>query len=719
MSKKCIVCCLLVFSIVFSVLIFSSCTSSKSKPETITLNAVYDSTEIILDEKFTSIFDFKFYDNIYLCGQIDDFVAFASINASDISYLTTDVPAPAIGFCKTNDAYIVITSLLKPNSEYVSYILHLVSEQGITLSVFEIPAIINENEEFHTFTLDETICVVDSEKCISLNLTIGAWDTLFYFDSYGIFQDLSYSNSNVLFSFKNLYGETVCYRLDETLSLKTTSFANSNILNTSKFIFTANNSTFYICNSQGIYNTSQKDQLLLSWANSCIDFENINDIIFIDASTLYILYRAATNKPVSLFLLKPAAESATQERIIIRVSYYESGSKTIPQAAIQFNSCSDKYYILLDEKATVFTESYDQSVSMLSSFEKDILSNKVGDVIVLNTDYREYADKEIFCNLYDFLSSDTSIQKDDIFKCVLKSLEYNNNLFIITPCFRIKTLVTKSSDIFPSSWNCSEFISLSSSLKAPRQLLSNMNQDNLMDILCKYGISSFIDLKTSSCDFTNSYFKDILDFLYELPYETAPSYSFSDCSPYQDGTYLLYYATICNIADYLSLKVRFGYDNSLTFLGLPSNQGGVSHIEHGDYYAISENSAVKEGAWEFIKFILINYSSNSYIPALNTTPFDKWCSQQQNYSYLFDTGATYTAIDLQTNLSPKSINLTQELIDEFVSMLNSTQSIQPLPAQVSEIIEEELSLFLSGQNSAEKTVNYIQNRVSIYLSEKE
>lgn len=116
--------------------------------------------------------------------------------------MTTDVPAPAIGFCKTNDAYIVITSLLKPNSEYVSYILHLVSEQGITLSVFEIPAIINENEEFHTFTLDETICVVDSEKCISLNLTIGAWDTLFYFDSYGIFQDLSYSNSNVLFSFK-------------------------------------------------------------------------------------------------------------------------------------------------------------------------------------------------------------------------------------------------------------------------------------------------------------------------------------------------------------------------------------------------------------------------------------------------------------------------------------------------------------------------------------
>ena len=153
MNKKCIVCCLLVFSIVFSVLIFSSCTSSKSKPETITLNAVYDSTEIILDEKFTSIFDFKFYDNIYLCGQIDDFVAFASINASDISYLTTDVPAPAIGFCKTNDAYIVITSLLKPNSEYVSYILHLVSEQGITLSVFEIPAIINENEEFRMMKL--------------------------------------------------------------------------------------------------------------------------------------------------------------------------------------------------------------------------------------------------------------------------------------------------------------------------------------------------------------------------------------------------------------------------------------------------------------------------------------------------------------------------------------------------------------------------------------
>ena len=62
-----------------------------------------------------------------------------------------------------------------------------------------------------------------------------------------------------------------------------------------------------------------------------------------DPSALYILYRPAANKPLSLFLLTPASGSSSQERIIVRVSYYESGSRTLPQAALQFNTYSDKY----------------------------------------------------------------------------------------------------------------------------------------------------------------------------------------------------------------------------------------------------------------------------------------------------------------------------------------------------------------------------------------
>lgn len=715
--KRRVMYCILFFSVVFLTFVFMSC-SPKPKTETIILNGVYESTEMILDEKITSICNFAFYDNMYLCGQIDDYVAFASIHASDISYLTTDVPAPAVGFCKTVDSYMVITSLFNPVSGEVSYILHLVSEQGVTLSVFEMPVFIKENEELYIFTVNQTICVADSEKCITLDVSTGVWDTLFFFDSYGFFQSLSYSSSGVTFSFKNLYGETVFYNLDETLSLKFISFDNSTIFNTADFMFTSPDSSAYICNSQGIFHVSQTDQMVLSWSNSCIDYSSIKDILFIDPSALYILYRPAVNKPLSLFLLTPASGSGSQERIIVRVSYYESGSRTLPQAALQFNAHSDKYHIVLEEKATVFTESHEQNASLLSSFEKDILANKAGDVIVLNTDYREYADKGVFCDLYDWLSKDTALQKDNIFQCVLQSLEYNNGLFVITPYFRIKTLVTKSADILPSSWSCSAFISLSNSLQAPVQLLSNMSQSNLTDILCKYGIFTPGELEASSRKSTDSSLRDILDFLYNLPHETPSLTSFSDCSPYQEGTYLLYNAAIYNIADYLSLKVRFGYDNRLTFLGFPSSQGGVSHIVHGDYYAISKSSTVKEGAWEFIKFVLENVSSNSYIPALNTAVFEEWCSQQQSYSYLFETGAAYTPIELQTNPSPNEFNITKELIDAFTDTLNTAKSLPPLPYQISEMIEEELSSFFSGQNSAEKTMDFIQNRVRIYLSEK-
>ncbi len=708
-----------------SFLFISGCSSTESPPETIVLDSVYDRKEIFLDEKFSSICDFTFYDNLYLCGQINGYVTFALFDAAAISYQPTDIPAPAIGFCKSDDNYIVITSLFDYISQASSYQIHLVSEQGTTLSNFTIPLIINDNDKIHTFVINQTICVTDSEKCISVDASSGAYDILFYFDSYGDLLDFSYNNSTALFLFKNLYGENICYTLDGTLTLNVLSLGNSHFLNTATSVFSSSESISYICNSIGIYQTSPQEQVLLNWANSCIDFSGISDILFIDASTLYILYRPSTNKPLSLFLLTPTSNSSTQERVIVRVSYYESGSRIIPQAALQFNSSSTKYYIVPEERASVFTESYNQSISMLSSFDKDILSNDIGDVVVLNTDFRQYADKGIFCNLYDFISTDSAIHKENFFQCVLESLEYNDSLFVITPYFRIKTLVAKNADFFPLPWNCSNFISFSNSLCEPSQLLSSMSRGNLTDILCRFGISSFIDFENTSCDFKNSSFSDILDFLYALPDTVTLAHSISDCTPYQDNTYLLYYATICNIADFLSLKVRFGYTNSLAFLGFPSNQGGLAHIEHQDYYAISEHSNVKEGAWEFIKFLLSNCTSHSnsvsssYIPSLNTDPFDNWCSQQQKYSYLFDDGATYTAIDLQTSASLSALNISQELIAEFVSILNSTKAIQPLPAGISEIIEEELSLFFSGQNTSDKTTDFIQNRVQLFLNEKE
>ena len=50
-------------------------------------------------------------------------------------------------------------------------------------------------------------------------------------------------------------------------------------------------------------------------------------------------------------------------------------------------------------------------------------------------------------------------------------------------------------------------------------------------------------------------------------------------------------------------------------------------------------------------------------------------------------------------------------------MLYSIQSIQLIPSKISEIVEDELILFFSGQNTADETTNYIQNRVQLFLNE--
>lgn len=708
-------CCICIFLLLSLI----ACTASPSEPETITLDAIYNKTEISLDITLSSLSSIVYNKNLYVCGQIDGSIAIATISGSETAHVITDVTAPALAFCMSNDNYVVITNTSTiPNSS--SYTLSLVAKNGTTTASYTLPIILSESQELHCFLLKDIVVILDGEKCIFFNLSEGTIEIPFYFDTYGSFAGFSDTQTYKLLLFKNLYGETACYTFDDSFSLKNFDLIDLNKIKTANTLFISSESECFFGNTQGIY-SAESGNLILSWINSNINSNYITDIVMLDPSTIYMLYRSDNSESVKLFILSPSSVDESHERTVIRVSYYESGSKTIPQAALLFNSMSSKYYVICDEQATVFTESSDQINAMMSEFDKAILSNKVGDVIILNSDFRTYADKGIFCDLYDFMINDPELKNDKFFDCVINSLEYKQKLYVLTPSFRIKTLVGKASNFSTTDWSCSDFISFSNSIDKPNQLLAVMSRSNLTNILYNSAINSFVDIQTATCNFSDAAFSEILNYLSELPEEAPLTYSIADCVPYQNDTYLLYNATICNLADYLALKVRFGHSEDLLFVGYPSNTGGVSQIQHSDYYAISNTSQVKEGAWEFIKFLTMNclsiHNLNSYIPSMKQDVFQEWCTHQQNYDYLFEDGALYTAVDPSLPSNSPTLSITPEVITEFYSIVESTTPIKLLPSTINEIITEETSSYFSGVNSINQTIKYIQSRVEIYLNE--
>lgn len=262
--------------------------------------------------------------------------------------------------------------------------------------------------------------------------------------------------------------------------------------------------------------------------------------------------------------------------------------------------------------------------------------------MVFNSNYEKYAEKEIFLDLYELMKEDEDISKNDIFPCVLNSLEYNGHLYAAAPYFRIKTLVGKESNIpikTDEIWDGRALIELNSSLSENQRLTAAKNREYFTNMLLMYSAGAYIDFDNNKCDFGNEDFISLLKYINDIPEGNDLAEDFGKTGIYRNDTCLLYSATLCNIPDYFAVKYRFGIDELLNFVGYPSPDGGKSVVAPYNYYAISSESAVREGAWEFIKFLMTEYLTlnssdmNSNIPTLKPF-FNKWVEMQQSYKYI-------------------------------------------------------------------------------------
>ena len=212
-----------------------------------------------------------------------------------------------------------------------------------------------------------------------------------------------------------------------------------------------------------------------------------------------------------------------------------------------------------------------------------------------------------------------------------------------------------------------------------------------------------IDWENGVCDFDTPLFAKLL--------EAAMRYG-------DDGRKELEAA----IADYISLDSFFRFNGTAEQAAEGRVSSGIL-FEDGCYgeavssftMAINVNSAHKDGAWEFISFLLgeeVQDREEWSLPPVHRESFDKWLDWyiRDMSEVRFEDGHRYYPPYVGSDTS-------EEKQEEYRRAIEEARHLPARTAPVLTIILEEAGDYFNGSKSAEEVSSVINNRVRLFLEE--
>lgn len=169
--------------------------------------------------------------------------------------------------------------------------------------------------------------------------------------------------------------------------------------------------------------------------------------------------------------------------------------------------------------------------------------------------------------------------------------------------------------------------------------------------------------------------------------------------------------------------------------GVLFDDGCYAAIRSGTTLAINANSSNKEGAWEFISFLLedmgtdeLNSARADEISLTGRKAFDIWVERQKEQ--VADGKEIHELRRSNVCLPDGSWTITEELvftedditeerIAEYLDILEKAHTYPLRTAPVLDIIREEAADYFNGSKNAEAVSELITNRVQLYLDERQ
>ena len=474
---------------------------------------------------------------------------------------------------------------------------------------------------------------------------------------------------------------------------------------------------------------------LVDWEKRRIDNAVRGAVTAVDSEYVFSLMKNTEDDTLALIRLAATDDEAlvypaVNKKTVI-VAGFNLWDGQIKKAIDEFNALSAEYRIMLKD---YYQGNFDDA---LINLNLDITSGNMPDIIVFSDFYQlprdSYVKKGLFADLYEFIDNDPDMKRDDYLPNALEALETDGKLYFGATSFNTHVLIGKKSVVGEKmGWTWNEYNELISKQPSgtipfayaydteigvsPKHIILRVAAHPLM--------ADFIDEKNATCDFITSNFTNLLEMINDFPQDVGDLRT----SDFSNGNPLLMDGSMSNFYDLKKWENEY-FKEEITFIGFPDDGGGSG--AYGTLYnpfAISAKSEVKDGAWAFAKYLLTDCQEMSG-PTINLPDY-KFIFGFMGYpikiselhriaeiSKVSPSDNGYRVYN-EVNYSSDGYYVNDDKdIKKILDFINSVKFTN-FDAKIQDIISEESEGFLAGQKTAEEVAEIIQNRVNLYLAER-
>ena len=492
---------------------------------------------------------------------------------------------------------------------------------------------------------------------------------------------------------------------------------------------------FFASNANGLYTYNIGDAepvQVMDFLNSDLSCFELNDISFINEQEFIATYNDTADGTfkVSRFTHVDNAEVAEKINLVLGCEYM---TDTLNAQIVAFNKTSEKYRITIknyDDYNTM--EDYTLGTTQLNN---DIIAGNMPDILVFNSSMNisYMANKGLLADVGELISKDKELADIEYLSNVFEAFSVNDKMYAVIPAFSVQTMVARKDMVGNRmDWTMSEFNKYMSTLSDDVKPFGNLlTRNDLMYYIMQYCGGDFMDVNTGNCNYNNPEFISLLEFVKTFPTRIAvdvwENYDWVAAeSIYRDKKAVLKDCYIWNIQQ-LVYDIHGALGAEAFFVGFPGIEGNSSVIvSDSDGFVISAKSENIEGAWSFVRYFLTEeYQRNEQLEGLPVMKkaFEEQLMQAMEKPYWIneETGQkvyedyTYLINNEEVILEP----FTQKEVDEIRNFIYSIENRGYYDYNILNIVTEEAAAFFGDSKSAEEVAEIIQNRVQVYVDEKQ
>lgn len=517
----------------------------------------------------------------------------------------------------------------------------------------------------------------------------------------------------------------------------------SNIMGINSINTGAGEYTLFISTQMGLCGVGEdkKPVEIINWIDSDIKGDSVQHVIGLEDGD-FIVYLRDYESNTSGFarLTKRSADELANQTVITVATL--SGDSSITSKITEFNKSNTEYRIKIADYSKYNEwdeETEKQTNSAAKQLKMDIVTGNSPDMII-TYDYSlisELAPKGTFTDLYTYLEKDNDLSKDDIMPNVLKASEIDGKLYSMSPNFQVATFACKSKFFDKENWTLDDMIDTLHEHPDMQLMNYGNSKEDAFEMLANACCDEFIDYEKLECHFDSDDFKKILEFCNEFPdeseeidWETATDDEMQEYWNEQETMCLNDKALLSDAGFYdftgysQARSVTFGDD--ITLVGTPSNNGKGALLSLSNAMAVMDSSPSKDACWEFIKtFFTEDYQTNDRysfgLPSL-VSAFDKKAEDAMHKPYYIDEDGKKVEYENTYYINGKEITidpLTKEEKDFVVDYIKKADKMyNGYTDEIKEIIVEEVTKYFKGEATSQQTIDKLQNRVGILISEQ-